>query len=73
MIVLFAVSAAAQTHRFIYDVVYKPDSTSSEVRKTNYHLDINPDRPSIMKGRFSKAILFIKQRDYVLLVGGQVI
>lgn len=35
-------SLEAQTHRFIYDVVYRPDSTSAEVRKTNYHLDINP-------------------------------
>lgn len=34
---------SAQTHRFIYDVAYKADSASSEIRKTNYHLDINPD------------------------------
>lgn len=36
-------SLKAQTHRFIYDVVYRPDSASAEVRETNYHLDINPD------------------------------
>ena len=36
-------SLQAQTHRFIYDLIYRPDSTSLEVRKTNYHLDINPD------------------------------
>ncbi|WP_312075254.1 GLPGLI family protein [Chryseobacterium sp.] len=34
---------SAQTHRFIYEVSYKPDSTATELRKTNYHLDINPN------------------------------
>ena len=42
-ILLFSVSVSAQTHRFIYDVVYRPDSASTEVRKANYYLDINPD------------------------------
>lgn len=32
----------AQTHRFIYDVVYKKDSTSTIVTKENYILDIGP-------------------------------
>lgn len=31
----------AQTHRFIYDVVYKKDSTSTMLTKENYHLDID--------------------------------
>jgi len=43
LIILFAFSVTAQTHRFIYDVVYRPDSASTEVRKANYYLDINPD------------------------------
>lgn len=41
--VLLYISLSAQTHRFIYDVAYRPDSTSAEVRKANYYLDINPD------------------------------
>lgn len=41
--ILCSISINAQTHRFIYDVVYRPDSASTEIRKTNYYLDINPD------------------------------
>jgi GLPGLI family protein len=41
---LFAgILAKAQTHRFIYDVVYKKDSTSNVQTKENYHLDIEND------------------------------
>lgn len=43
LLILVSLSLSAQTHRFIYDVVYHPDSASTEVRKTNYYLDINPD------------------------------
>ncbi|KPH14635.1 GLPGLI family protein [Chryseobacterium sp. ERMR1:04] len=32
--------AQSQTHRFIYDVEYKKDSTQSLTTKENYHLDI---------------------------------
>lgn len=32
----------AQTHRFIYDVEYKKDSTENVTTKENYHLDIEP-------------------------------
>jgi len=32
----------AQTHRFIYDVEYKKDSTQNTTVKENYHLDIEP-------------------------------
>ncbi|MFC3157525.1 GLPGLI family protein [Chryseobacterium arachidis] len=35
--------AKSQTHRFIYDVIYKKDSTSTVQTKENYHLDINQD------------------------------
>lgn len=41
--VMISISLNAQTHRFIYDLVYRPDSTSADVRKTNYYLDINPE------------------------------
>lgn len=37
------VFAKAQTHRFIYDVVYKKDSTANLTTKENYLLDINKD------------------------------
>ncbi|WP_294285606.1 GLPGLI family protein [uncultured Chryseobacterium sp.] len=33
----------SQTHRFIYDVVYKKDSASTVRTKENYHLDIEND------------------------------
>lgn len=47
--VLIAAAAAgfwakAQTHRFVYDVMYKKDAASEVVTKENYHLDIHPDR-----------------------------
>ncbi len=43
LFVMISISLNAQTHRFIYDLVYRPDSTSADVRKTNYYLDINPE------------------------------
>lgn len=61
LMVLFCISLSAQTHRFIYDVVYRPDSTSSVVRKANYYLDINPDetfyyeRPFFVSDSIEKA------------------
>lgn len=33
----------SQTHRFIYELNYKKDSTESIITKEIYHLDINPD------------------------------
>lgn len=36
--------AQAQTHRFIYDVVYKKDPASEILTKENFHLDVHPDR-----------------------------
>ncbi|WP_333853922.1 GLPGLI family protein [Epilithonimonas sp.] len=33
----------AQTHRFVYQFDYKPDSTSANKRHTNMVLDVNPD------------------------------
>lgn len=40
--ILSGVSFTAQTHRFIYDVEYKKDSTTNIMTKENYHLDISP-------------------------------
>lgn len=37
------ISLSAQTHRFIYEVNYKKDSTADLVTKDFYHLDINPN------------------------------
>ncbi len=37
---LITMLASAQNHRFIYELSYKKDSTSSFVTKENYHLDI---------------------------------
>lgn len=60
-IILLAVSVTAQTHRFVYDVVYRPDSASTETRKANYYLDINPDetfyyeRPFFVSDSIEKA------------------
>lgn len=39
-LVIFANFAKSQTHRFIYDVIYKKDSTSEITTKENYILDI---------------------------------
>lgn len=61
LIILFACSVTAQTYRFIYDVVYRPDSASTEVRKANYYLDINQDetfyyeRPFFVSDSIEKA------------------
>ncbi|MFN1219493.1 GLPGLI family protein [Chryseobacterium kwangjuense] len=61
IMLIFSLSLSGQTHRFIYDVVYRPDSTSAEVRKANYYLDINPDetfyyeRPFFVSDSIEKA------------------
>lgn len=40
LIIVFNNYSIAQTHRFIYDVIYKKDSTSNITTKENYILDI---------------------------------
>ncbi|VXB63683.1 MULTISPECIES: GLPGLI family protein [Chryseobacterium] len=39
-VLLACFAGKAQTHRFIYDVEYKKDSTQNVTTKENYHLDI---------------------------------
>lgn len=41
-LLLFSINSA-QTHRFIYELQYKYDSTSSDYQKVNMILDINPE------------------------------
>ena len=41
-LLLAGFAAKSQTHRFIYDVEYKKDSTQNITTKENYHLDIEP-------------------------------
>jgi len=41
-VLLVGFAGKAQTHRFIYDVEYKKDSTENVTTKENYHLDIEP-------------------------------
>jgi len=36
--------AKSQTHRFIYDVIYKKDADSEVLTKENFHLDIHPEK-----------------------------
>lgn len=43
LLLLFTILSKAQTHRFIYQFDYKPDSTSANKRHTNMVLDVNPD------------------------------
>lgn len=43
LLVFFTTLSKAQTHRFIYQFDYKPDSTSITQRQTNMVLDVNPD------------------------------
>jgi len=52
LMIAVSLSVTAQTHRFIYDVTYKPDSASIELRKTNYYLDINPDETFYYERQF---------------------
>ncbi|KFC36203.1 GLPGLI family protein [Elizabethkingia anophelis] len=40
---LFFFTMQAQTHRFIYEIHIKKDSTSTERLKDNYIVDVNPD------------------------------
>ncbi|VEH99878.1 GLPGLI family protein [Kaistella antarctica] len=42
-ILLFSFCTTAQTHRFIYDVEFRKDSTIQVTTKQNYHLDITGD------------------------------
>lgn len=40
ILLLLFIKCGAQSHRFIYDVIYKKDSTSNIYSKSNYNLDI---------------------------------
>jgi len=42
LLVIFTTLSKAQTHRFIYEYQFKPNSESTEYRKVNMALDINP-------------------------------
>jgi len=42
LLVVFTTLSKAQTHRFIYEYQFKPNSESTEYRKVNMALDINP-------------------------------
>ncbi len=42
LLILFTILSKAQTHRFIYEYQFKPNSESKEYRKANMALDINP-------------------------------
>jgi len=41
-LICFAILSKAQTHRFIYEYKFKPDSASTNYRNSNMALDINP-------------------------------
>lgn len=43
LMIVCSVYGNAQTHRFVYDVEYKKDSTLNLTTKENYHLDITED------------------------------
>ncbi len=43
LLIFFAISISAQTHRFIYEFQYKSDSTAIDFEKDNMALDINPE------------------------------
>ncbi|UQB69020.1 GLPGLI family protein [Epilithonimonas zeae] len=42
LLIFFTTLSKAQTHRFIYEYKFKPDSTSTNYRNVNMALDINP-------------------------------
>ncbi len=43
ILLLFPFLLSAQTHRFVYEMKFKTDSTAKDFRKTNMVLDVNPD------------------------------
>lgn len=43
LLICFTTLSKAQTHRFVYEFDYKPDSTSANKRHTNMVLDVNPE------------------------------
>jgi len=42
LLIFFTTLSKAQTHRFIYEYKFKPDSSSADYRNVNMALDINP-------------------------------
>ncbi|WP_228443014.1 GLPGLI family protein [Chryseobacterium nematophagum] len=44
VLLLLSTSLIGQTHRFIYEYDFKMDSTSTQKRKANMVLDVNPDQ-----------------------------
>lgn len=62
ILLLFSLALTAQTHRFIYEYHYKMDSTSSEPRKVNMVLDVNPDNVKFYNYEFVKTDSINKTR-----------
>lgn len=54
----------AQTHRFIYEFKYKPDSTANEYEKTNMTLDINPDEVKFYSYEYAETDSINKVRNF---------
>jgi GLPGLI family protein len=63
-IILLSSFCLAQTHRFIYEYNYKPDSTASDYEKTNMTLDINPDEVKFYSFEYAETDSLNKVRNF---------
>lgn len=59
---MISLSVTGQTHRFIYEYHFKTDSTSTEYRKANMVLDINPEDVKFYNYEFVKTDSINKTR-----------
>ena len=54
----------SQTHRFIYEFKYKPDSTINKYEKTNMTLDVNPDEVKFYSYEYAETDSLNKVRNF---------
>ena len=54
----------SQTHRFIYEFKYKPDSTINNYEKTNMTLDVNPDEVKFYSYEYAETDSLNKVRNF---------
>lgn len=62
--ILISIYCSSQTHRFIYEFKYKPDSTLNNYEKTNMTLDINPDEVKFYSYEYAETDSLNKVRNF---------
>lgn len=63
-LLFFAVVVNAQTHRFIYEMKFKPDSTKADYHTENMVLDVNPKEVKFYPYAYAENDSLNKTRDY---------